>query len=185
MLDVSSNDSLPVSNPMEITYYIMRQCRVSAHSYSTWSGFSPVKQNMPIWSMTCCQFWVEPSFFRLATNSSLIVMMRLAMPCTSPSLGREQPSLSWERIMLAMGQLKYNTSWMTYSPLFVQVWCIEDGGSDARPVHGRVGVDGPNEDLQLGLHTLGLLSILTHNSEAPNTLTWGHNTPPHKVCCLA
>uniref|UniRef100_A0A4W5R1U9 Uncharacterized protein n=1 Tax=Hucho hucho TaxID=62062 RepID=A0A4W5R1U9_9TELE len=45
---------------------------------------------MPIWSMTCFQFRVEPSFFRLATNSSLIVMMRLAIPCTSPSLEREQ-----------------------------------------------------------------------------------------------
>uniref|UniRef100_A0A3P8YM97 Uncharacterized protein n=1 Tax=Esox lucius TaxID=8010 RepID=A0A3P8YM97_ESOLU len=55
---------------------------------------------MPIWSMTCCQFLVEPSFFRLATNSSLIVMIRLAMPCTSPSLGREQ-IFSWDSTRLA------------------------------------------------------------------------------------
>lgn len=78
---------LQVGDPMEITYYSIRPCR---DSYSTCSGFSPVKQNMPIWSMTCFQFRVEPSFFRLATNSSLIVMMRLAIPCTSPSLEREQ-----------------------------------------------------------------------------------------------
>uniref|UniRef100_A0A667YSE9 Uncharacterized protein n=1 Tax=Myripristis murdjan TaxID=586833 RepID=A0A667YSE9_9TELE len=35
---------------------------------------------MPIWSMTCCQLWLEPSFFRPATSCSLILMMRLAMP---------------------------------------------------------------------------------------------------------
>lgn len=52
----------------------------------TCSGFRPVKQNIPIWSMTCCQLWVEPSFFRPATSCSLILMMRLAMPCTSSSL---------------------------------------------------------------------------------------------------
>ena len=165
---------------MEITYYSIRPCR---DSYTTCSGFSPVKQNMPIWSMTCFQFRVEPSFFRLATSSSLIVMMRLAIPCTSPSLERT--------VVTQLGPyLLLRDNWSTtlddcYTPLFVQVWCIEDGGSNACPIHGRVGVDGPNEDLQLGLHTLGLLSILTNNSEAPNTLTWGHNTPPHKVCCLA
>uniref|UniRef100_A0A8C4EW23 Uncharacterized protein n=1 Tax=Dicentrarchus labrax TaxID=13489 RepID=A0A8C4EW23_DICLA len=41
---------------------------------------------IPIWSMTCCQLWEEPSFFRPATSCSLILMMRLAIPWTSPSL---------------------------------------------------------------------------------------------------
>uniref|UniRef100_A0A3Q1IE89 Uncharacterized protein n=1 Tax=Anabas testudineus TaxID=64144 RepID=A0A3Q1IE89_ANATE len=38
---------------------------------------------IPIWSMTCCQLWLEPSFFRPATSCSLILMMRLAIPWTS------------------------------------------------------------------------------------------------------
>uniref|UniRef100_A0A8C5I5I3 Uncharacterized protein n=1 Tax=Gouania willdenowi TaxID=441366 RepID=A0A8C5I5I3_GOUWI len=41
---------------------------------------------MPIWSMTCCQLWEEPLFFKPATSCSLILMMRLAMPWTSSSL---------------------------------------------------------------------------------------------------
>uniref|UniRef100_A0A8C7GZY7 Uncharacterized protein n=2 Tax=Oncorhynchus TaxID=8016 RepID=A0A8C7GZY7_ONCKI len=45
---------------------------------------------MPIWSMTCCQSRVEPSFFRLAASCSLILMMRLAMPWTSSNLCRER-----------------------------------------------------------------------------------------------
>uniref|UniRef100_A0A8C3AZ74 Uncharacterized protein n=1 Tax=Cyclopterus lumpus TaxID=8103 RepID=A0A8C3AZ74_CYCLU len=44
---------------------------------STCSGLRPVKQNIPIWSMTCCQFLEEPSFIRPAASCSLILMMRL------------------------------------------------------------------------------------------------------------
>uniref|UniRef100_A0A8C9XQ98 Uncharacterized protein n=1 Tax=Sander lucioperca TaxID=283035 RepID=A0A8C9XQ98_SANLU len=44
----------------------------------TCSGLRPVKQNIPIWSVTCCQLWVEPSFFRPATSSSLILMIRIS-----------------------------------------------------------------------------------------------------------
>uniref|UniRef100_A0A665T7X2 Uncharacterized protein n=1 Tax=Echeneis naucrates TaxID=173247 RepID=A0A665T7X2_ECHNA len=35
---------------------------------------------IPIWSMTCCQFWEEPSFFRPATSCSLILIMRSIRP---------------------------------------------------------------------------------------------------------
>uniref|UniRef100_A0A3Q1CK18 Uncharacterized protein n=1 Tax=Amphiprion ocellaris TaxID=80972 RepID=A0A3Q1CK18_AMPOC len=31
---------------------------------------------IPIWSMTCCQLWEEPFFFRPAASCSLILMMR-------------------------------------------------------------------------------------------------------------
>uniref|UniRef100_A0A3Q0R590 Uncharacterized protein n=1 Tax=Amphilophus citrinellus TaxID=61819 RepID=A0A3Q0R590_AMPCI len=41
---------------------------------------------IPIWSMTCCQLWEEPCFFKPATSCSLILMMRLAIPWTSSSL---------------------------------------------------------------------------------------------------
>uniref|UniRef100_A0A4W6C187 Uncharacterized protein n=1 Tax=Lates calcarifer TaxID=8187 RepID=A0A4W6C187_LATCA len=57
---------------------------------STCSGLRPVKQNIPIWSITCCQLWVEPSFFRPATSCSLILMMRLAIPWTSSSLSERR-----------------------------------------------------------------------------------------------
>ena len=36
--------------------------------------------------MTCCQFLLEPSLVRPATSCSLMVMIRSAMPLTSPSL---------------------------------------------------------------------------------------------------
>jgi len=52
----------------------------------TWSGLSPVKQNMPIWSVMCCQFWEEPSFLSPACSLSLIVMIRSAIDFTSPNL---------------------------------------------------------------------------------------------------
>uniref|UniRef100_A0A8C6VWP8 Uncharacterized protein n=1 Tax=Nothobranchius furzeri TaxID=105023 RepID=A0A8C6VWP8_NOTFU len=41
---------------------------------------------IPIWSMTCCQLWEEPCFFKPATSCSLILMMRLAIPWTSSNL---------------------------------------------------------------------------------------------------
>lgn len=52
----------------------------------TWSGLSPVKQNMPIWSMMCCQLRLDPSLARPATSFSLIVMILSAIPFTSPNL---------------------------------------------------------------------------------------------------
>lgn len=56
----------------------------------TCSGFSPVKQNMPIWSVMCCQLWEDPSFLRLDTSCVRMLMIRSAMPFTSTSL-RSQP----------------------------------------------------------------------------------------------
>uniref|UniRef100_A0A3Q1GBA8 Uncharacterized protein n=1 Tax=Acanthochromis polyacanthus TaxID=80966 RepID=A0A3Q1GBA8_9TELE len=44
---------------------------------------------IPIWSMTCCQLWEEPFFFRPAASCSLILMMRLAIPWTSSSLNKQ------------------------------------------------------------------------------------------------
>uniref|UniRef100_A0A3Q4BLT8 Uncharacterized protein n=1 Tax=Mola mola TaxID=94237 RepID=A0A3Q4BLT8_MOLML len=67
----------------------------------TCSGLRPVKQNIPIWSMTCCQLWVEPSFFRPATSCSLILMMRLAIPWTSSSLERRSGVLRMVAAILA------------------------------------------------------------------------------------
>uniref|UniRef100_A0A672HYC9 Uncharacterized protein n=1 Tax=Salarias fasciatus TaxID=181472 RepID=A0A672HYC9_SALFA len=43
---------------------------------------------MPIWSMTCCQLWVEPFFLSPATSCSLILMIRFAIPWTSSNLGQ-------------------------------------------------------------------------------------------------
>uniref|UniRef100_A0A3P9AR31 Uncharacterized protein n=1 Tax=Maylandia zebra TaxID=106582 RepID=A0A3P9AR31_9CICH len=62
--------------------------------YITCSGLSPVKQNIPIWSMTCCQLWEEPFFFKPATSCSLILMMRLAIPWTSSSLDTKNKEIS-------------------------------------------------------------------------------------------
>jgi len=61
----------------------------------TCSCLRPVKQNMPIWSMTCCQLLVEPSFCRPATSCSLILMIRLAMPWTSSSLATQEVKSTW------------------------------------------------------------------------------------------
>uniref|UniRef100_A0A5F9CZJ3 Uncharacterized protein n=1 Tax=Oryctolagus cuniculus TaxID=9986 RepID=A0A5F9CZJ3_RABIT len=41
---------------------------------------------MPIWSVMCCQLWVEPSFLRLETSWVRMPMMRSAMPFTSCNL---------------------------------------------------------------------------------------------------
>lgn len=57
-----------------------------------------------------------------------------------------------------------------YIPQGVQLWVVEDGGGDAGAVHGWVGVDGPDQNLQLRLHPLGLLGIIAHHSEASHAL---------------
>uniref|UniRef100_A0A3B5KH20 Uncharacterized protein n=1 Tax=Takifugu rubripes TaxID=31033 RepID=A0A3B5KH20_TAKRU len=76
---------------------------------------------IPIWSVTCCQLWVEPSFFRPATSCSLILMMRLAMPCTSSSLSERSsgvlrivaailaPILSWDSTLFASSASLHTT----------------------------------------------------------------------------
>lgn len=71
-------------------------------------------------------------------------------------------------------------------PFLTQLRSVEDGGSDACAIHGRVWVDGPDQDLQLRLYAFGLLSILAHHREAPDTLAWaGHGgdrwATPHRV----
>uniref|UniRef100_A0A7N4PUB2 Uncharacterized protein n=1 Tax=Sarcophilus harrisii TaxID=9305 RepID=A0A7N4PUB2_SARHA len=48
---------------------------------------------MPIWSVMCCQLWVEPSFLRLDTSWVRMLMMRSAMPFTSCSLGKRVTGL--------------------------------------------------------------------------------------------
>lgn len=69
--------------------------------YITCSGLSPVKQNIPIWSMTCCQLWEEPFFFKPATSCSLILMMRLAIPWTSSSLDTKNKEMhNWASTFL-------------------------------------------------------------------------------------
>ena len=54
--------------------------------YFTWSGFIPVKQNIPICSVICSQFRVEPSFINPSLSFCRIVIMRSAIPLTSSSL---------------------------------------------------------------------------------------------------
>lgn len=57
-------------------------------------------------------------------------------------------------------------------PLFPQVGGVQDGGRDPGPVDGRVGIHGANQDLQLRLHLLGLISIFADHSEGSHALTW-------------
>mmetsp|Transcript_21150 Transcript_21150/g.46400 ORF Transcript_21150/g.46400 Transcript_21150/m.46400 type:complete len:219 (+) Transcript_21150:234-890(+) len=55
----------------------------SSLSLSTISPVMPLKQNMPIWSVTCCQGRVEPEASSSARSDERMVMMRSAMPFTS------------------------------------------------------------------------------------------------------
>uniref|UniRef100_A0A7N8XL06 Uncharacterized protein n=1 Tax=Mastacembelus armatus TaxID=205130 RepID=A0A7N8XL06_9TELE len=54
---------------------------------------------IPIWSITCCQLWLEPSFFRPATSCSLILMMRL---CAFLSLYHSERSSGVLRMVVAI-----------------------------------------------------------------------------------
>lgn len=65
------------------------------------------------------------------------------------------------------------------SPCRTQLWCCEDRGSDACSIHGWVGVNGANQDLQLGLHPFSLLSICAHHCKPSNPLTY--NTNSHTI----
>jgi len=62
------------------------QCLLYISNACTWSTLSPVKQNMPIWSVMCCQLCFEPSAFKLLTSCVRIEMMRSAIRFTSLSL---------------------------------------------------------------------------------------------------
>ena len=56
-------------------------------------------------------------------------------------------------------------------PLFVQHRIVEDRRGNPSAVHGRVGVQRADEDLDLGLHPLLLLDRLAHDGESSHTLT--------------
>lgn len=56
-------------------------------------------------------------------------------------------------------------------PLLAQLGVGENGGGDAGAVDGRVGVDGADDDLELGVDTLLLGGVLADNGESTNTLT--------------
>lgn len=148
----------------------------------TCSGLRPVKQNIPIWSMTCCQLWVEPSFFRPATSCSLILMMRSAMPCTSSSLWanatgfrihREQIISSWK--IKFWTYLNYSGSFCKFIPQWAQLWCVENSCCNSGTIHWWVGIDRSDEDFKLRLDPLCLFCIITNHGEASHTLTWENN----------
>ena len=56
----------------------------------TCSGFMPVKQNIPIWSVICSQLCVDPSRIKPSFNFLRIVIIRSAITLTSPSLKVEE-----------------------------------------------------------------------------------------------
>lgn len=56
-------------------------------------------------------------------------------------------------------------------PLLVEFGVVENGGSDTGTVNGRVGVEGTDEDLDLGVDALLLVGIGADNGESTNTLT--------------
>lgn len=56
-------------------------------------------------------------------------------------------------------------------PEWAQIRWVKNCWCNSCTVHWGVGVDGPDENLELRLDPLCLLCILTHHSEASNTLT--------------
>lgn len=56
-------------------------------------------------------------------------------------------------------------------PLVVELGVVEDLGRKAGAVDGRVGVQGTDEDLELGVDALGLLGVLADDGEDTGTLT--------------
>jgi hypothetical protein len=56
-------------------------------------------------------------------------------------------------------------------PLLVELGVVHDGGGNAGTVDGRVGVEGTDQDLDLRLDALLLLSVLADERESTNTLT--------------
>lgn len=154
----------------------------------TCSGLRPVKQNIPIWSVTCCQLWVEPSFFRPATSCSLILMMRLAMPCTSSSLWLSTTGLTtqckqtinkWE--IKSWTYSNYSGSFWKVIPQWAELWRVENSCCDSGTVHWWVGINWPDEDFELGLNPLCLFCIITNHSETSHTLTCGNNMHQHQI----
>uniref|UniRef100_A0A8C5CUJ5 Uncharacterized protein n=1 Tax=Gadus morhua TaxID=8049 RepID=A0A8C5CUJ5_GADMO len=71
---------------------------------------------MPIWSMTCCQSRVEPSFFSPASSCSLILMMRFAILSTYHT-----EIFSWDSTRLASSaSLQTTVKPPTRSPMFLR-----------------------------------------------------------------
>lgn len=103
---------------------LLSAVKIKTMCVSTCSGLRPVKQNIPIWSITCCQLWVEPSFFRPATSCSLILMMRLAIPWTSSSL----------RWTTAGQERSRHTFWDTSEPVWwiwkMKTWTFNKNPND-------------------------------------------------------
>lgn len=56
-------------------------------------------------------------------------------------------------------------------PLLVQLRVVHNGGGNAGTVDGGVGVEGADQDLDLRLNALLLLSVFAHERESTNTLT--------------
>lgn len=113
-------------------------------SCSTCSGFSAVKQNMPVWPGMCCPLWEKSSFLRLETCRICMLMMQLAMTCTS-----------------------YN-HWFWKSRLVRMVKATRDplrGGLQPILIHGM------DECLQLWLHPSDFISIFANHNEVSHTLT--------------
>ena len=56
-------------------------------------------------------------------------------------------------------------------PFFVNLWLCHDLRGNPGPIDGWIGIQGSNEDLQLGLHRLHLLFIATDKGQSTYTLT--------------
>ncbi|CAG5855260.1 unnamed protein product [Menidia menidia] len=92
---------------------------------------------------------------RPATSCSLILMMRLAIVWTSSSLRAEVKRAAFR----------------THG---AQIRRVENGRGDPSTVHRGVGVNGPDEDLELRLHPLCLFCVVAHDGEASHALTCRH-----------
>lgn len=76
----------------------------------------------------------------------------------------------WEMSAFGSG----SASVLIFLPERAQIWCVENGCSDSGAVYRWVGVNRPDQDLELGLDSLGLFCVFAHNSEASHTFTCGN-----------
>lgn len=83
------------------------------HPTRTWSGVMPVKQNMPIWSVMCCQFLVLPSFFSKSCSWVRMEMIRSAIFFTSASLKPDVIlELAQKKFQVPPNQIQVKKFWL-------------------------------------------------------------------------
>lgn len=144
-----------------------REDREGDGAVPTWSGFRPVKQNMPIWSVMCCQFLLLPSLTNPSRSRVLMSIILSAIPLSSTSLEMKP---RWRTTTRFEGWLRTPVSRGLHWPLLIEFRVVHHSDGETSSADRWVRVHGPDQDLQLWHDTRRFFLVLTDHGKRSHSL---------------